>query len=145
MTSFQSILYDGCFRYRTIKSLNICTISWLHLIKIWYKLVWFCLKTEQFSTACQFLSNRFRDILILHFWLLHVGTQYWKNFKTFFFGFYYNFDLVVSFLKKNRSFPTSNVQIFTLKPKICVKIWPCFKVYFRPFCSYNPLKWLQLL
>ena len=62
------------------------------------------------------LSVRFRDILIFHFWLLHVCTEYWTNFRTCFL-FLCNFDLVISYLKKPRSFPTTNVQIITSKPE----------------------------
>ena len=36
-----SILYDGCFRHGCIKPSNVCTISWLHLVKSWYKQVKF--------------------------------------------------------------------------------------------------------
>ena len=61
------------------------------------------------------------------------------------FSFLCNFDLVISFFqKKPRPFLTTNVQIITLKPEKCVKL-ALFQSVFHGFCSYNPLKWLQLL
>ena len=39
------------------------------------------------------------------------------------------------FFKKNRSFPTTDVQIITLKPEKCVKL-ALFPSVFHGFCSY---------
>ena len=52
-----------------------------------------------------------------------------------------DFDLVISFLQKTWSFLTTNIKIITWKREK----FALFQSVFHGFCSYYPLKWLQLL